>query len=314
MNCNKDFELWNKFYNNFEFYIDMLTEHKQILTELEFYLDIESCPNILFYGQKGFPITILFELALCNKLELKFPLQKKYPVWNSILKYVETDYYFEIDMDNPEFPQDIQEINKFLLSIINNKCINLARHIIVIKNINLFANNSSQIFRVLLERFSSNVLFIVTTNKLNCLEEPIRSRMLNIRVPLPTIEENEKVLSNLTKNYRIVDRNLIKNIFFSEAKILKKYKNIPTLNFPPIIEIIDNKLNNLEIRKLSLKMFQQDIHIKDIILDLFNSLKTENRFEFLDKSVEIEHQSNLLEKSKTGFCIELILNLYQDYK
>lgn len=313
---NKDFELWNKFYSNFPYYLDMLTTHKNILIELEYNLTINDCSNILFYGQKGFPSLLLFELAICNQMKKKFPLLKKYPSWNNILNYTETDYYVEIDMDNPDFPQDIQILNKFLLNIINNKCIYLQRHIIIIKNIDLSENNSPQIFRVLLERFSNNVLFIVTTNTINSIEEPLRSRMLNIRIPLPSLEDNKKILSSLTDNkYRIIDRNLIKNIFFNETKILKKYKAVPNLNFPPIIEIIENNISNLEIRKLSLKMFQQDIKLKDIIMDLLYSLKNENdKIDFLEKSASIEHQSKLLEKSKIGFCIELILNLYLNYK
>lgn len=311
----KDCELWFNFYNNFEYYLNMLPVHKNILIDIENYLDICSSPNLLFYGPKGFPNLLLFELALCNKMKTKFPLSKKYPVWNNILNYIETNYYVEIDMENPDFPQDIQILNKFLLNIINNKCIYLDRHIIILKNIDLYENNSAQIFRVLLERFSKNVLFIVTTNTINSIEEPLRSRMLNIRIPLPSIDDNKTILSCLTKKYRIADRNLLKNIFLNETAILKKYKEIPTLNFPPIKEIIDNNLTSIDIRKLSLKMFQQDIHIRDIIMDLFNNLKNEkDKLDFLEKSAEIEHKSKLLEKSKIGFCIELILNLYINYK
>jgi DNA polymerase III delta prime subunit len=310
------YPLWNQFYQHFEEYIQRLPRHKYI-TEVLFTNDIESSPNILLYGPHGFPHTLLMEYAISKFLSIPFPIQKRTPVWNQNFPYIETDYYFELDLGHPDFPKDIQDIIDFLLTIIRNKCIHLSRHMILLKNIDLIHNNNSQAFRVILERFSNNVLFIASTHRINKLEPPLLSRMQLHRVPLLTEEENKTLLHKLTNKttIRYYDQNIVKNIFFNEPSVMKKIKTIPTLSYPPLKEIIDTKVSKEELRKFAFKLFQQNIPIRDIVMDLLSSFqKEEEKHLFLQEATNTEHLSCISDPSKMSFYIEHILHMYYHYK
>jgi DNA polymerase III delta prime subunit len=300
-------KLWNLFYMHFLEYLKDLPFYNYIIDHVS-HLDIQTSPNLLFYGPKGFPHSLLIEAAICKKFNLKFPIQKRFPKWKDLFSYTETDYYFELDCFHPEFTTDLTVLMDFLLNISKHKCIHIERHIIIIKNIEFFHNNNSQSLRVLFERFYNNVLFICTSNHINKIEPPIQSRMQLIRVPLPKESEQKNLLEKLTKSkkYIYIDRNFVRNIFFTEHKLQE------TLNYLPIKEFIKQKQSKEDIRKLSLKLFQQSISIKYIILDLLTFIPDSKKVDFLSEACKIEHQSTYLDPSKISFYIELILHLFFD--
>lgn len=308
------FPLWTKFYEQFHEFLPLLPYHSYLCEQL-FAGDIESSPNILLHGPLGFPHTVMVEYALAQKTNSTYPIHKRFPVWNQ-MTYVETDAYFEIDMAHPGFPQDIQTMIEFLVSIVRNKCILLSRHIMVLKNLDVLHHNNPQAFRVLLERFSGNVLFIATTHKINHLEAPILSRMLTFRVPLPTEEQNKAVLHKISgkKTIRIKDRNLLHNIFLNEPSVLRKIKTIPVLEYPPLQECMDRPLSTEELRKMAYRLFQQGISIRTMTLDLLSSIPSEiDKHAFLMEASSIEHIAAMSDPSKVCFFIEYILNIYNSY-
>lgn len=300
-------KLWNIFYIHFLDYLQDLPFYNYIVDQLST-INIQSSPNTLFYGPKGFPHTLLIETAICKKFNLKFPIQKRYPKWKDLFSYTETDYYFELDCFHPEFTTDLNVLIEFLLTISKHKCIHIDRHIIVMKNIEFFHNNNSQSLRVIFERFYNNVLFICTTNHINKIELPIQSRMQLIRVPLPKESEQCFLLEKLTKSkkYIYIDRNFVKNIFFTEHKLNE------SLNYPPIKEFIKQKQSKEEIRKFSLKLFQQSITLQYLILDLLTYVQEGKKNLFLQKATDLEYHSTYLDASKISFYIELILHLFFD--
>lgn len=308
------FALWDKFYHHFSDFMPLLPLHeytcKQLLNN-----DMDSSPNILVYGPIGFPHMILIEYAIAIRFGATYPIQKRTPVWNN-LPYIETDYYVEMDMAHPDFPKNIQEMIDFLLNIIRNRCIYLSRHIIILKNLDILHRSNSQAFRVILERFTGNVLFISTTHHINQLEAPILSRMVSFRIPLPTEEQQIEILHKLTnkKTIRYVDRNIIRNIFFNEASVIKQLKTLPTLTYPPLQDFIDRIYDKDEIRKFAYKLFQQDISISTITMDLISSLSEEEKHAFLKKAADIEQMSCTTDPAKVCFFIEYLLNIYHSYK
>ena len=309
------FKLWDTFYNSFEEYIELLPAYKFIYLQL-LNNDIETSSNILTYGVPGFPHILLLEFYIAKLFNTTFPITKRSHIWNE-LPYVETDYYFEIDMAHPEFPKDIDMIINFLLSIIKNKCIYLSRHIFILKNIDVIHNNNSQAFRVILERFSGNVLFIATTNKLNMIERPILSRMILFRIPIPSEAEQKLILYKLTnkKTIRYIDRNLVKNIFFNETPIIAQIKVLPTLLYPPIQEFIDTTCDKETVRKFAYKLYQHGISIQYIVIDLLHFIEDENtKINFISKVTDIECISCKTDSSKVCFFIEFILHIYIDLK
>jgi len=302
------FKIWNVFYNSFEEYIELLPSYKLFHLQM-LNVDIETSSNILTYGVKGFPHILLIEFSLSKIFKTTFPITKRSQTWNDI-SYIETDYYFEVDFAHPDFPKDIDIIVQFLLAIIKNKCIYIARHIFILKNIDVIHNNNPQAFRVILERFSTNAFFIGTTNKLNMIERPILSRMILFRIPIPTEEEQKIILHKLTnkKTVRYIDRNLVKNIFFNENTT----KNITTLIYPPIKEFLECQQHDKEnIRKFAYKLYQHCIPIEDIVKDLLHFIHDDiAKVDFINKSAEIECMSAKTDPTKVCFFIEAILHLY----
>jgi len=302
-------KLWNTFYKEFFQYLSYLPFYNYIIDILSG-IQILNTPNILLYGAKGFPHNLLIEAAIAKKFNLTLPIQKRYPIWNNLFSYIETDYYFEIDCFHPEFPSDLNIILEFLLTISKHKCIHLDRHIIIIRNIDFFHNNNSQSIRVIFERFYNNSLFICTTNHINKIEKPIQSRMQLYRIPLPSYNEQHVILEKLTKknDFIYMDRNFIKNIFFNEHGLKE------TMNYPPLKEFISTVKKKDEIRKFSLKLFQQSITMTDLILDLINFITDKNKFNFLEECTSIEHMTLYADYSKLAFNLELILLLFFRYK
>jgi hypothetical protein len=221
-------------------------------------------------------------------------------------------------MNHPEFPKDIQLLINFLLNIINNKCIYLSRHIFILKNIDTIHRNNPQAFRVILERFSDNVLFIATTNKINMLEAPIISRMVKFRIPVPSEIEQKAVLHKLTNKttIRYIDRNFVKNIFFNEQDTTAN--NYSELIYPPLHEFIieqKNKYDKNEIRNLSFKMYQQCITIPIIVRDLLKFIPdTNNKIDFIESVTKIEYIACQSDETKICFFIEYILHLFYVYR
>jgi len=309
------FKLWDTFYTSFEEYIELIPSYKMIYLQL-LNNEIDTSSNILTYGHPGFPHILLLEFTIAKMFNTPFPITKRTHLWNE-LPYIETDYYFEIDMEHPEFPKDIDTIINFLLSIIKNKCIYISRHIFILKNIDVIHNNNSQAFRVILERFSNNVLFIATTNKINMIERPILSRMVVFRIPIPSETEQKAILHKLVnkKTVRYLSRNLVKNIFFNESAIVSKIK-IPKLLYPPIEEFVQNEHNDKEsVRKFAYKLYQHGIKIQDIVKDLLTYITDDPRqIQFIERVAEIECMGCKTDSSKVCFFIEYILHIFIDLK
>lgn len=306
--------LWEKFYNGFADYIGLIPSYKTICAQLV-NNDIENSPNILTYGCTGFPQILIIEYAISKIVNAPFPIPKRTFVANG-MSYIETDYYFEIDMQHPDFPKEIQAIIDFLISIISNKCIYMSRHIFILKNIDVIRHNNSQAFRVILERFSGNVMFIATTNKINMLEAPILSRMIKFRIPMPTEEEQKAILHKLTgsKTITYIDRNLVKNIFFNETHNVKNIKKIPKLLYQPLQDFIDSTYTKAEIRKFSFKLYQHSISIESMTIDFLKFVPDENKCAFINEVANLEHMACRSDQSKLCFFIEYVLYLFIKYK
>ncbi len=305
------YKYWNLFYENFETILSLLPYHKYA-SESIFFGDFNSIPNSLLYGPKGFPFETIIEHSISKLFSCDFPIQKRYPVWNESLPYIETNYYFCIDTEHPEFPKDIQTLTDFIKHIVKTKCIYLDRHIIVLKNIDTIANkNTCFIFRVLLERFSQNAFFICTTHQYQMIEKPLISRMQCYRIPLPTIQQINNVLQIVKPgfNQEINIRNL--------AFILFHLDNLPetVLQYPPLIDTLQNSLTPTEIRLLAYKVFQYKISLSELITDCMFFIKDDiQKIKWIEETSKIELCSKNTDPNKICFYIELILSIFEEYK
>jgi hypothetical protein len=251
-----------------------------------------SSNNKLLYTPIGFPIDIYLNILLIKILNITLPFNKTENLWEKSIIYVENQYYIDIDLMNPENIKNIDKITTFLLHIISSKNVKMKKHFIVIKHIDLLSSLFCD-FRIILEKYSHNVVFICTTHFITKLETPVKSRFSTFRVPLFTFKEIQYIFSNylnISMNDYLLEtktRNIIKAIFISEIERHPISTEILTrefieLNFPPFVDFIKtynkNKNNLEEIRGLSYKCCQFNISILQIIQDFIKLVDYESYY------------------------------------
>ena len=267
---------WDKLEEVFPDIINTNKRYKLILDNI-----LLSSNNKLLYTPIGFPIDIYLNTLLIRIFDIKTHFNKTEHTWDKSITYIENQYYIEIDLMNPENIKNIEKITSYLLHIICSKNVKMKKHYIVIKHIDLLSELFFE-FRIILEKYSHNVVFICTTHYITKLETPIKSRFSTFRVPLFTFEEIQDIFSNhlnISMNDHLLEtkpRNIIKAIFISEIERHPSSDEILTkdfveFNFPPFVEFIKNynkNKNNLDdIRGLSYKCCQYNVSILQIIQD-----------------------------------------------
>lgn len=248
--------------------------------------------NKLLYTPFGFPIDTFLNIVLARVLNITALFNKTEHMWDKSIIYVENQYYIEIDLMNPENIKNIEKITPFLLHIISSKNVKMKKHVIVIKHIDLLSSLFCE-FRIILEKFSHNVVFICTTHYITKIEPPVKSRFSRFRIPLFTFAEIQTIFTDylhISMNdylFETKPRNIIKALFLSEIERHPTSDELLTkefveLNFPPFVEFIRNfnkNKNNLEdIRGLSYKCCQFNISILQIIQDFIRLVDFENYY------------------------------------
>lgn len=236
---------------------------------------------------------------------------------------------------NPENIKNIEKITPFLLHIISSKNVKMKKHVIVIKHIDMLSSLYCE-FRIILEKFSHNVVFICTTHYITKIEAPVKSRFSRFRIPLFTFEEIQTIYRDnldISMNdylFETKPRNIIKAIFISEierhpASTELLSKEFVKLNFPPFVEFIksfDKNKNNLEdIRGLSYKCCQFNISILQIVQDFIRLVdfdyyyinikdchdKDKLKCEIIKIGTEIDYLLSQTNKCKEPLYIENLL-------
>jgi hypothetical protein len=267
---------WDKLEEVFPDIIDNNKKYKLILDNI-----LLSSNNKLLYTPIGFPIDIYLNILLIRIFDIKGRFNKTEHIWEKSIIYIENQYYIEIDLQNPENIKNIEKITSYLLHIITSKNVKMKKHYIVIKHIDLLSELFYD-FRIILEKYSHNVVFICTTHYITKVEKPIKSRFSTFRIPLFTFEEIQDIFSNylnISMNDYLLEtktRNLVKAMFISEIERHPSSGEILTkdfieFNFPPFVEFIKsynkNKNNLDDIRGLSYKCCQYNVSISQIIQD-----------------------------------------------
>ena len=293
--------------------------------------------NKLLFTPTGFPIDLYLNIVLLRILDITTPFNKTEHIWEKSIVYVENQYYIEIDLMNPENIKNIEKITPFLLHIISSKNVKMKKHVIVIKHIDMLSSLYCE-FRIILEKFSHNVVFISTTHYITKIDAPIKSRFSQFRIPLFTFEEIQTIYRDyldISMNDYVAEtkpRNIIKTLFISEierhpasAELLTK--EFVELNFPPFVEFIkgfNKNKNNLEdIRGLSYKCCQFNISILQIVQDFVRLVdfqnyyinirtdatdaKTKLKCEIIKIGTEIDYLLSQTNKCKEPLYIENLL-------
>ena len=224
-------------------------------------INIDDLPNIIIHGPEG--------SGKRSFLNVLFP-EKKTKIVKSI-KYNSKEIEYTIYKSQHTIEIDSKELriynNTLLQRVIKElsetkNVNNNTMKIIVIHNAEYLDNDFQYILRKIIELYSFSAKFILVTNTLSKIINPIISRCLGIRVANPTnekigkfirnINEEEKLNINDNKINRIVercDRNLKKAILDLE---MYTYEN--KLN-------LDSKIN-MEIKKIVSSLNNKNFNVK----------------------------------------------------
>ena len=301
--------LWDRFKNNFGIIIDEIDDYSRIIN-----FCLKTQINCLFYSYYGFPFDLFLDEIIIRKFNLK-QIYRKEVIWNKTIIYNENQYFFEIDLDNPNMmPKKLNCITEMLLSIIKTKAINNDKHLIIIKNIDKLSEFFFS-FRIILEKFYHNCYFLCTTNKISKIEMPIKSRFSLFKIRLFTNDEIQgifkKYLQKTLNNNLITNncRNIIFAIFIAQTEIYEPLlitEDFCNYNYPPIKTFVASNYNLNDIRQLSYKYCQYNLTIKDLTMDLLKLYKKKYKI-ILNSSVELENLLNNSNKGREPIYLEALL-------
>lgn len=316
-------ELWTRLMNNVDTHVlPHLRYHSLIVKELKHTLADERniATNILLYGASGFPVNILWE-SLFDKALQK---QKRQHVWNTQVTYLETPYFFEVDVAYPHNPRDVDVLAAFIKELVQTPSVLTTRHVIVMHNIDticsIHSGKQSYAFRVLLERFSHNAVFICTTCNRAHIEQPILSRFVGFRVPLATTSELQNIFEHLDIPFHpLIAEHGCRDMFFAlyiawlsmhaPAKITHDLFKYKVADMRALLSK-NKKLSYEDIRTLTSNMCVHDASIRDITLDILSDVKCpKKKLEFTICAAQIDHMCATTESFRKPLYVELLLNI-----
>jgi hypothetical protein len=299
--------LWIKFKNNFRNIISDIPEFNIVFEKYTYYEY-----NLLLYSYLGYPI----DLFIDELIKLKFNIQnlnKKELIWNKNVPYYENQYFFEIDLNNPNIPNDYSFLTEMILFIIKNKPVISNKHLIILKNIDKLGDYAFA-FRIILEKFYNNVYFICTTHKISKIESPIKSRFSLIRLRLFTENEINKIFNKYLETSLIIsnNRNIIFCIFISQVKINEPHLITPDFcefNYPLIKKFLDSKYDLYDIRQFSYKLSQYNLSIMDITRDFMKIYKNDNEklIQLINIASDVDYILTISNKGREPIYIENFL-------
>ena len=130
--------LWSKFKFNFANIINDIPEYKK---NFDFLVNYNQ--NVILYSYYGFPFDLFIDEIIKKKFNLT-TIYRKELLWNKIIIYNENQYFFEIDLNNPNINKKLVDLNEMLLFIIKTRSITNNKHLIIIKNIDKLSDDEQK--------------------------------------------------------------------------------------------------------------------------------------------------------------------------
>lgn len=204
-------------------------------------------------------INTLYELIKLNKLNILFIGDVgtgKTTILNALIR----EYYKDVPTNL--YSSNILPINSLKEQGINfcrndvktfcqtHSSINGKKKIILLDDIDLIGEQSQQVFRNFIDKYSTNVHFIATCSNSQKVIETLQSRFIIIKINQPEPTQLNQLMNNIIQNENIIisteAQNFILNISNGSAKILINYlEKIKLLNFPINLQIADNICSNI---------------------------------------------------------------------
>lgn len=273
----------------------------------------EESSNILFYSTNGFPINLLLDYMFRKKYG---PFTKSACQITTGIEYFQSQYFIEFDFNHPNFSKHANECIDVIKQIIQSPCYHLSRHIVILKNVDAIVKHSKQMFRVLLERFSKNAIFICTTSYISKIEAPLLSRFMLVRIPLPSDNEIRKMIEaigytappELNSDRNVFKTILVIDLIHHHSYSIDNVHNVCKYHFPMFGDLPET-INLETIRLLTNKICQTNIPFRNIVMDLLNFVKTDDqKHHFVTAAANLEHMMACTQGGRQVLYIERLLH------
>jgi DNA polymerase III delta prime subunit len=204
-------------------------------------------------------IDTLYELIKLNKLNILFIGDigtGKTTFLNALIR----EYYKGIPVDL--YLSNILPINSLKEQGINfcrndvktfcqtHSSINGKKKIILLDDIDLIGEQSQQVFRNFIDKYSTNVHFIATCSNSQKVIETLQSRFIIIKIHQLELTQLNQLMNNIIINENLIispeAQNFLLNLSNGSAKILINYlEKIKLLDTPINLQIADNICSNI---------------------------------------------------------------------
>lgn len=228
-----------------------------------------TCPNIIFYGHK---------INLCDYLTHVFGKTNTITKEKIIYQNNHACKIFNIDTVKSK---NIDDFFSLLFEIIRseNYYSKFGQHIIILLNYNHISQGIQNKLRVIIEKYRKTTQFIMITEKINTIINPIKSRCLCIRIPNMTMKEKRDLSRTYLKDksyeeripiydciYSLNDKDDI--IKYSEYnEYIRHHEDIYLKIYQKLNEWLDEWINNDNINLSEIKDYSYHI-LKYSLLDI----------------------------------------------
>jgi len=264
-------------------YFDDFEMNEELIDILKTLIDMENL-NILFIGDIGSGKT-----SLLNALIKEYYKNIDSKIYNDNILYI-----------NSLKEQGINYYRNDVKTFCQTSCsVSKKKKIVVLDDIDMINEQSQQVFRNCIDKYSHNVHFISSCNNVQKVIESLQSRFIIIKIKPLERENLYKIMNKIKTNENIIIHHdaeeFILDICNNTAKILinyiEKFKllnqeitlelannictNISFLTFAKYIELLKNKNLNESI-KILYGIYDKGYSVMDILDNFFLFVKTTN--------------------------------------
>jgi hypothetical protein len=220
-----------------------------------------TCPNVIFYGH---------QINLNEYIKYVFNHTKTVIKNKMIYENNHVCKIFDIDTIKSK---NINDFFNLLFEIIRSKnhYSKFGQHIVIFNNYNHISQSIQNKLRVIIEKYRKTTQFIMITEKINTIINPIKSRCLCIRIPNMPMKEKrnlsrtylrdksyEERIPIYDKIYSLNDKDEIIN--YSEYnEYIETHENIYLKIYQKLNEWIDEWINNDNIILSEIKEYSYHI-------------------------------------------------------
>ena len=187
------------------------------------------------------------------------------------------------------------------------------KKIILLDDIDLIGEQSQQVFRNFIDKYSTNVHFIATCSNSQKVIETLQSRFVIIKINQPEPIQLRQLMNNIIQNENIIITpdayEYILNISNGSAKILINYlEKIKLLNFNIDLQIADNICSNISFlifEEYTKQLLHKNLsHAINIIYELYD--KGYSVMDILDNYFLFVKSTNILSEAQKYNIIPII--------